>query len=321
MKKHKKTSRREFISTTSKAAVLTGTFLPFASAIKSEYPTTSPSRPRIYFFTKEMDKYETDFMAETLAMGGVDGLDLTVRKGGKVDPEKVTEDLPTVVETANKYNLATDLIVTGITGTEDKQTEVVLKTASELGVKHYRLGYYTYDLSAGILESLEKIKFRIKDLSAMNRQYNIQAGYQNHSGGMVGSPGWDVWEMIKDFPAETISSQFDVRHATVEGNRSWKFILYLLSRNIGSLAIKDFTWQIDNGRSRIINVPLGEGLVDFDLYADTLRQLNIVAPITLHIEYPLLSQSEESLSLIEKQKIMVRVIKKDVQFIRNLISL
>lgn len=308
-----KISRRRFITTTA----LTGAALPFTGFPASKAGSGNARRFKIYYFTKDLDRYETGFMAETLAMTGVDGLDITVRRGGRVEPERVSEDLPLVVETGNRYNLATHLMVTGILGAEERHTEEVLKTASALGVRHYRLGYYDYDLSAGILKSLEMIKGRLKDLSAMNRQYNIQAGYQNHSGGRVGSPGWDVWEMVKDFPVETISSQFDVRHATVEGNRSWIFVLHLLKNNIGSLAIKDFTWQVDNGRARIINLPLGEGLVDFNLYFNTLRELNINVPITLHIEYPLLSSAEESLSLLEKQKIIAGKIKKEVQFIRD----
>jgi L-ribulose-5-phosphate 3-epimerase len=129
-----------------------------------------------------------------------------------------------------------------------------------------------------------------------------------------------VWEIIREFPVETLSSQFDIRHATVEGHRSWRFILHLLGSNIESLAVKDFTWKVDNRRAQIINVPLGEGLVDFDAYAGILRELDINVPITLHIEYPLLSSAEEHYSLLEKQKIMIRIIKKDVQFIRSLLT-
>ncbi len=309
-----KISRRRFIQTTA----LTGAFMPFAGAVASEIQSGHQNRPKIYYFSKDLDKYETEFMAETLSLAGVDGFDLTVRPGGKVEPEEVTDELPKVVETGNKHNLATHLIVTGITGTEDPLTEEVLITASALGVKHYRLGYYDYDLSAGVLKSLENIKSRLKSLSDMNRHFNIQAGYQNHSGGRVGSPGWDVWELVKDFPVETISSQFDVRHAKVEGNRSWIFVLHLLSRNIGSLAIKDFTWHVENGRARIVNVPLGEGLVDFNLYFRTLKELKVNVPITLHVEYPLLTAKEESFALLAKQKIIVDKIKNDVQFIRNM---
>lgn len=310
-----KLSRRNFI----KAAAVSGAVLPFAHALATEKVTSNPSS--IYYFTKDLDGYETEFMAETLAMTGVDGLDLTVRPGGKVDPSRVADELPKVIEIGNKYDLATDLMVTAITGTEDRQTGEVLKTASSLGVKHYRLGYYRYDMSAGILKTLEMIKPRLNALSEMNRQYGIQAGYQNHSGGMVGSPVWDVWEIIKDLSAETISSQFDIRHATVEGNTSWRFVLHLLANNIGSLAIKDFTWLVEKGRARVVNVPLGEGVVNFSQYADILRELNLIGtPITLHVEYPLLTPAQEHYSLLEKQKIMVRIIEKDVRFIRDLLS-
>ena len=312
-----KLTRRTFI----KKTALTGAFLPFTGNLLSKAKIGDLREPEIYYFTKDLDKYETEFMAETLAMTGVDGFDLTVRRGGKVEPVRVSEDLARVVEIGRRYNLATNLIVTDITGPVDRLTREVLETASALGVKHYRLGYYNYDLSAGILKSLELIRERIKELSDVNRHYGIQAGYQNHSGGRVGSPGWDVWEMIKDFPVETISSQYDIRHATVEGNRSWLFILHLLSRNIGSLAIKDFTWEITNGRARVLNVPLGEGQVDFKMYFNTLKELKINVPITLHVEYPLLSAPEESFSILEKQKIIVRKIKKDLQFIREHIDL
>ncbi len=93
--------------------------------------------------------------------------------------------------------------------------------------------------------------------------------------------------------------------------------MHLLARNIGSLAIKDFTWQVDKGTARIINVPLGEGLVDFSLYFKTLRELNIDVPVTLHIEYPLLSPGEENYPLLSQQKLIVNRIKKEVQFIRD----
>ena len=305
-------TRRNFI----KASAVTGAFMPFNKAFASESLLVRQQPFKIYFFTKLLDKYESEFIAETLAMSGVDGFDLTVRPGGKVEPDKVTEDLPKFVEIGKKYKLTTGLMVTGITGTEDKNTEKILRTASSLGIKHYRLGYYNYDYSEGIVKSLENIKIRLKSLSEMNRQYNIQAGYQNHAGARVGAPMWDLWELLKDFPVNTISTQFDIRHAVAEGSASWIIALHLLSKNIGSLAVKDFTWQVDKGKARAINLPLGEGIVNFGQFFKTIRELNINVPLTLHIEYPLLDKTEEALSLLEQQKIIVRKIKKDVKFIK-----
>ena len=112
-----------------------------------------------------------------------------------------------------------------------------------------------------------------------------------------------------------ISSQFDIYHAYSEGYRSWQVSMEMMAPKIGSLAVKDFTWEINNGQAKIKKVPLGQGIVDLDGFFKNIKNLNIVAPITLHIEYPLLEKHEENLSLIEKQKIMVAKIQNDVQFI------
>jgi sugar phosphate isomerase/epimerase len=192
-----------------------------------------------------------------------------------------------------------------------------LQTAAQLGIKHYRLGYYDYNLKKGVSESLNEIREKLEAIADLNAEIGIQAGYQNHSGTRVGAPMWDVWELIKKLPVEFVSSQFDVRHAVTEGNASWVIAQRLLSRNIGSLAVKDFTWEVNGRKAKAVSTPLGEGIVDFNLFFQTIKELNIVSPITLHIEYPFLSVTENSLSLLEKQKIIVSKLKKDVDFIHS----
>jgi sugar phosphate isomerase/epimerase len=250
-------------------------------------------------------------------MAGIGGLDPTVRPGGLVEPASVAESLPKVIEAGHRAGLKTEMMVTSILSAEEPHAEKILSTAASLGVKHYRLGWYRYDLQKGIRASLGEVKDKLEGLAALNERTGIQGGYQNHSGTMVGAPAWDIWELIRDLPAERISCQFDIRHAVAEGANSWILGLHLLSRNIGSLAIKDFTWDVKDGKAGLVSVPLGEGIVDFDRYFSALKELNIVAPITLHVEYPLLSEEEETLSVPQKQKIMVRRLKKDADFIRG----
>ncbi len=306
-------NRRTFI----KGMVASAAAIPFSGAFASEILKAPEKKYPIAFFTKPLDIYGLDFVAETLAMAGLDGFDLTVRPGGMVEPESVVSDLPKVIKTGKKYNLNTEMMVTSITDSLDANSERVLKTAAGLGIKHYRLGYYDYDFKKGIWETLGEIKKKMELLAKLNEAIDIQGGYQNHSGTKVGAPMWDVWELIRNLPPEFISSQFDVRHAVTEGAASWILAMRLLSKNIGSLAIKDFTWGVTNRNARVVSVPLGEGIVNFNLYFKTLKELNITAPISLHIEYPLLSKEEESLSLVQKQKVIVSKIKKDVDFIRS----
>jgi L-ribulose-5-phosphate 3-epimerase len=208
------------------------------------------------------------------------------------------------------------MMVTAINDADDENSKTVLETAARYGIKHYRPGYYNYDFKKGIEESLRQIKVEINKLSLLNKEIGIQAGYQNHAGTRFGAPVWDIWNVIKEFPSDVMSCQFDVRHAVTEGSSSWVLALHLLKNNIGSLAMKDFTWDISGGKSKVLSVPLGEGILDFDLYFKTVKELNIIAPITLHTEYPLLLKEEENLPLLQKQKIIIGKIKKDVDFLQ-----
>jgi sugar phosphate isomerase/epimerase len=65
---------------------------------------------------------------------------------------------------------------------------------------------------------------------------------------------------------------------------------------------------------------MGEGMVDWDLYFKTVKELNIAGPLTLHIEYPLLEAGEEKLTLTQQQVIIVRKLKKDMDFLKSLLN-
>lgn len=311
-----KHNRREFITTMAAA----GAAIPFTRFQLSD-AGNAPAKPYpVRLFSKPIDAFDFGFMCECLSRSGIEGFDLTVRPGGKVVPEKVEDDLPKLVGEAKKYNLALDMMVTSILSPDDQFTERILKTASSVGVTHYRLGWAPYDPEKGIMETLQSYKFTLTGIAGLNKKYNIRGGYQNHAGARIGGPVWDLYELLKDLPPEHIGCQYDVRHATVEGANAWVLGLKLLAPFINSLAIKDFTWQMVKGRPAAVTVPMGEGMVNWDLFFKTIKELEISAPMTLHVEYPLFSKVEESHSLTRKQEIIVSKLKKDMDFLNAYLS-
>ena len=306
-------NRREFISTIATA----GAALPFASNFKTLSTEPAVSKFQVRLFSKPLDRYEFGFMCECLNKTGIEGFDLTVRPAGKIEPANVETELPKLIEEAKKYKLAVDMIVTGILTGKDPFAEKILKTAADSGVKYYRLGWYSYDNSNGVWDTLQRHRYSFKEVVELNRKYKIHGGYQNHSDGRVGGPVWDLKELLRDFPLEYAGVQYDVRHAMVEGATSWIYGMRLISDHIKTLAIKDFTWITENGRPKFVDVPMGEGMVDWDLYFKTVKELNITGPITLHVEYPLFEKGEEKLALNQQQEILVRKIKKDMDFLKS----
>jgi hypothetical protein len=104
----------------------------------------------ISVFSKCLQWLDYPGMAGITAEAGFDGVDLTVRAGGHVLPERVEEDLPKAVEAATKAGIHVRMIVTDITDPRNPRTERVLGTAARLGVRHYRLGIYRYQESGPI---------------------------------------------------------------------------------------------------------------------------------------------------------------------------
>jgi len=308
-------NRRQFIATMAAA----GAAVPFMTGFESVAAQGLPAENRypVRLFSKPVDAYDFTFMCECLVRSGIKGFDLTVRPGGKVEPAKVETALPELAAEARKFDLLVDMMVTGIVSAADPFTERVLKTAASTGVTHYRLGWFDYDSKMGIWDSLQKYRTILKEISELNRKYNIHGGYQNHSGTRIGGPVWDLNELLRDLPPEYLGSQYDVRHAMVEGTNTWVLGMRLIAERIKTLAIKDFIWKTDSGKPQAVTVPLGEGMINWDLYFKTVKELNITGPVTLHVEYPLFEKGEEKLPLSRQQDIIVGKLKKDMDFLNK----
>jgi sugar phosphate isomerase/epimerase len=306
-------NRRHFISTVAAA----GAAIPFSSGLGPFLAAPAEKKYPVRLFSKPLDAYEFGFMCECISKSGISGIDLVVRPGGRVEPAVVEKELPERIAEAKKYDLVTDMMVTSIVSASDPFTERVLKTASASGIKYYRLGWFDYYPGMEIWESLQKSRIVIKELAELNRKYKIHGGYQNHAGPRIGGPVWDLHELLKDIPPEDLGSQYDVRHAMVEGANTWILGMKLIAPHIRTLAIKDFTWKTVNGKAQAVTVPMGEGMINWETFFKTVKELNISGPLTLHIEYPLLEKGEEKLTLTQQQEIIVRKIKKDMTFINS----
>jgi L-ribulose-5-phosphate 3-epimerase len=242
---------------------------------------------KINLFSKHLQWVGYEEMAKITSDIGFDGLDLTVRPKGHVEPAKVETDLPKAIEACDKHRVEVTMMTTAIKSADDPNTEKILKTASALGVKVYRTGWYKYDYSISIPENIKKFGIELKKIGELNTKYNIMGDYQNHSGTSGGSPVWDIYEMLEAANTQHIGVQYDIRHAMVEGLKSWPLGLRLLAPRIHSIDIKDFEYVKNEQGWDIRNVPLGQGAVDFKSYFKLLDELKVEAPISIHLEYPL----------------------------------
>ncbi len=309
-------SRREFI----KKSAVAGIGLPIVGSdiINTPLSTGADVKCPVCIFSKHLQiLLDYGDMADAALEAGFDGVDLGVRPGAHVEPDRVEEDLPNAVEAIQKRGLKIPMMVTGINDPKDPKTAPVLKTAGQLGIGRYRMAYYKYDGSLGIEKSIEKLKPVAAGLTELNEKYGIRGAYQNHSGLYFGAPVWDLWLLLKDLDPKWIGNQYDICHASIEGNHSWPYGLQLINPYINCVVAKDARYEKVNGRWRNVYRPLGEGIVDWDVFLGFLKEFGYTGPISMHFEYPMFDEEDKSLTIEQKRKGTIKHMQRDVAFLKN----
>lgn len=318
-------SRRSFLS----KLMATGAALPmvgFAAPAKRAQasPSARPNDARtvaartVNVFSKHLQFLEYEAMARAAADMGADGVDLTVRPGGHVLPERVTDDLPRAVEAVRGAGLEVPTITTAITDPRDAHTEPILETASALGIGHYRMGSLPYKETVGVAETLEQYRPQFRELAALNADYEVHGAYQNHAGTRVGGPVWDLWTLLQGRDPRWMGCQYDIRHATVEGGRSWPLGLDLLGPYVRTTVIKDFNWAKQDGDWYVKNQPLGEGMVNFEAYFEQIKHMGISGPISLHLEYEV--TEDPAAAPAERHRKTLAAMQRDVQTLQSMLE-
>lgn len=298
--------------------VLKSLLTPFLlSGMDSFSFNTYGGKRKLYIFSKHLQWLDYKPMAEFVAECGFDGADITVRKDGHVEPERVQDDLPKVVEAMKSVGKEVMMITTSILNADDPYAETIIKVASSLGIQYYRPGWHSYDTNLTVQENLKKFEQQLQGLSKLNEKYNIKASYQNHSGMSLGSPVWDLGQLLQHLNSPWIGCQYDIRHATVEGGNSWPLGFEYIKPYINSLDIKDFYWKKENGKWIVQDVPLGEGMVDFDRYFKLIGTLPSSIPMCLHTEYPLGGAEHGHKKINIKPEEVKHAMKKELAFLKD----
>src|SRR4051794_26491308 len=100
------------------------------------------SKSVLCFFSKHVQDLNYDQLGKALHDAGFGGVDLTVRPGGHVLPERVSDDLPRAYEAIRSHGIQVPMISTGLVSASDPAARPTLKTAARLGIPFFKLGYY-----------------------------------------------------------------------------------------------------------------------------------------------------------------------------------
>jgi L-ribulose-5-phosphate 3-epimerase len=272
---------------------------------------------RFCFFSKHLSDLNVGDLASAVIDMGYDAIDLTVRPGGHVLPEKVADDLPRALDTIRTKGTAVAMITTGLVSPTEPTARSILQAAAKAGIKLVKPGYWKYTLKdvRGEIASMAK---DVAGLAALAKEYGVELGVHNHTG-YIGASIWDLAPHMDTLDARSVGYYFDPRHAVVEGGGvGWKTATLLVGPRLKMIAVKDFYWEKDakanssGGAWKIKSCPIGEGMVDWPWFASAIVAAKFAGPISQHFEYEIPGASKA-----EVAKNTMAAGKRDLAFIRQ----
>src|SRR6476620_8128000 len=165
------TTRRRFLKNT----LVAGALSPLASAnlfaAKNDSP---PDKLKVYIFSKHL-QFLQDYndLANAAKEMGFDGIDLSVRPGGHVEPDHIEEQLSKAAEAMKKVGFTPSLMTTSVNEAGNETDKKLLTTASKLGFKYYRMNWYTYPENKPMPDALHEFSKKVNGLGQLNRDLGL----------------------------------------------------------------------------------------------------------------------------------------------------
>lgn len=289
----------------SRRTILAGAGLLLANSLPA---AAAPGKLKVAIFSKHLQFLQGEDLARTAAGIGFDAMDITVRKGGHVEPERVRQELPGLVALVRKHGLEVPMITTDIGDTTTPYAEEILRTMADLGIRYYRWGGFKYDGKTPIVAQLAALKPGVLKLAELNARYKACAMYHTHSGvNLVGASFWDLHTLLDGVDANVAAVNFDIGHATVEGGLGgWINNFRITSDHLRGIAVKDFVWGKDaKGAWQPQWKPLGEGMVRFPEFFRMVAGAGFNGPLQMHFEYEM-GGPEQALAFMKRDLATLR---------------
>ncbi|MEM2739691.1 MAG: sugar phosphate isomerase/epimerase family protein [Candidatus Bathyarchaeia archaeon] len=265
---------------------------------------------KIVLFSKMFQSMPIERFADLAANMGFDGVDLTVRPGGYIEPRDVLEKLPEAVEVFTSRGLTVPMITTSIVSLNELYARETFSKASELGVRYIKLGYWRYRGFGCLKKQVEEVRESLKGIERLCKEYSVTAGLHIHSGMFMTAEPAVVYLILEGFDPKYIGAYIDPGHMAVEGGSAgWLMGMDILSDKIVMVAMKDFGWYKTDRGWMLHTVPLGEGLVPWRDVIRILKDINFDGPVSLHSEY------HENLDRI------IEITRRDLAYIKTVLDI
>lgn len=242
-------------------------------------------------FAKHLQAWPLDVCCARVREAGFDGLDVTVRPGGYVEPgADFNRRFAEAVRVVRGAGLSIPLLTTGITSTDDPDAERIMRCAAEHGIRELKLHYWSWNRETPFPRMLDAAVRSLDGLERLARAAGVRINLHCHSGDFVTHRAEVIDRLIRDRDPAYVGAYLDPAHLTIEGGLAgWRSGIELLLPRLTLLAVKDFRWvESPQGTGHPQErrwVPVGTGNVPWREVLRMVRSNGFSGPVSIHGEY------------------------------------
>lgn len=264
-------------------------------------------------FSKHLDMLGLSVadVAQDMKSIGLDGVDLTVRPGGRVEPENVEKQLPEVCAQFAQYGLEVSLLTTAIDSIHSPYAEAIFDTAAECGIPAIKLGYWYLRNPKEFWSVYDYARVQLAGIAELAGNYGVSANIHIHSGPFLSAMAPVVYMLLDEVcNPSSIGAYIDTGHMLIEGGYDgWRQGMIMLAPYTNLVALKGYSWAAveEDGKTKVTRKMLGfsESMQDWKQIFTLLKDFGYDGTVSLHSEYGELDRA----GLVKQTKSDLQVIK------------
>jgi sugar phosphate isomerase/epimerase len=167
---------------------------------------------------------------------GFDGIELPVRPGYQVEPERVAHDLPVAVRTLGEFGVR-------ITSVASTPSEPLIAACAEYGIPLIRT--MAQIGAEGYLASVAALQREYAQVLPLLERYNVTLGVQNHYGNYVCN-AMGLRHLLEPFDSPNIGAVWDPSHTALCGEEP-EFAIEIVWPFLRMVNLKNVFWRRRTG--------------------------------------------------------------------------
>jgi len=256
------------------------------------------STPAICLYSDQLLKIGYEEMAGMVHMMGFDGVELMAQPGGHIEPAHADLNLERGIEAMNGSGVDVYAVGTSATGATDPTLRLALEWGGQMGVPMVRPGHWKFTEAEPEARLIE-VQREISMLSSMARQTGATIALHNSTTDFIGGSIWDYYFIVRGLDQRMVGYDFDIGYAAAQtGGAAWHTSLRLVAPRLKMVTAHDCYWSKDSGTWKLVDCPLGEGMVDWPKFFSELARIKFAGPIVLRVAYA----AQDELGAIRKDQ-------------------